>query len=183
MNLAFTASQAVFVLYAVRPGPMGLTEPEFGLFITTFAAGSLIGSLTAARLERRFGRVPLLFACVVASSVAIAVPAFTTSVIPIGTGFLLSGVFIVVWNVITVSLRQRIVPDQLLGRLNSAYRLFAWGTQPIGALLGGVVGELLGLPAVFILSAILGLSLVLTRVILTEDALRQAEAEGAPAAA
>ncbi len=183
MNLAFTASQAVFVLYAVRPGPMGLSEPEFGLFITTFAAGSLVGSLTAARLERRFGRVPLLFGCVAVSSVAIAVPAFTTSVVVIGSAFLLSGIFIVVWNVITVSLRQRIVPDHLLGRLNSAYRLFAWGTQPIGAILGGVVGELLGLPAVFLLSGLLGLTLIATRVVLTEDALRQAEAPTAPAAA
>jgi MFS family permease len=182
MNLAFTAGQAVFVLYAVRPGPMGLSEPEFGLFITTFAAGSLVGSVTAARLERRFGRVPLLFACVAVSSVAIAVPAFTTSVVVIGSAFLLSGIFIVVWNVITVSLRQRIVPDHLLGRLNSAYRLFAWGTQPVGAVLGGVVGELLGLPAVFILSGLLGLTLIATRVVLTEDALRQAEAPQAPAA-
>ena len=183
MNLSFTAAQAVFVLYAVRPGPMGLSEPEFGLFITTLAAGSVVGSLMAARLERRFGRVPLLFACVVATSVTTAVPAFTTSVIPIGTAFFVSGIFIVVWNVITVSLRQRIVPDRLLGRLNSAYRLFAWGTQPIGAVLGGVVGQFLGLPAVFILSGLLGLTLIATRVVLTEDALRQAEAGGAPAAA
>jgi MFS family permease len=183
MNLAFTASQAVFVLYAVEPGPMGLSEPEFGLFITTLAAGSLVGSLTAARLERRFGRVPLLFACVVASAVAIAVPGFTTSPVVIGPAFFLSGIFIVVWNVITVSLRQRIVPDHLLGRLNSAYRLFAWGTQPLGALLGGVVGELAGLPAVFILSGVLGLALIGTRLVLTEEALRQAEIQGSPAAA
>ena len=183
MNLSFTASQAVFVIYAVRPGPMGLSEPEFGLFITTFAAGSLAGSLLAARLERRFGRVPLLFASVVVSAVAVAVPAFTTSPIVIGSAFLLSGVFIVVWNVITVSLRQRIVPDHLLGRLNSAYRLFAWGTQPLGALLGGVVAEVAGLPAVFVLSGVLGLALLGTRAVITEDALRRAEADGAPATA
>ncbi len=183
MNLSFTASQAVFVIYAVRPGPMGLSEPEFGLFITTFAAGSLAGSLLAARLERRFGRVPLLFASVVVSAVAVAVPAFTTSPIVIGSAFLLSGVFIVVWNVITVSLRQRIVPDHLLGRLNSAYRLFAWGTQPLGALLGGVVAEVAGLPAVFALSGVLGLALLGTRAVITEDALQRAEAEGAPAPA
>jgi hypothetical protein len=127
--------------------------------------------------------VPLLFACVVASAVAIAVPGFTTSPFVIGPAFFLSGIFIVVWNVITVSLRQRIVPDHLLGRLNSAYRLFAWGTQPLGALLGGVVGELAGLPAVFILSGVLGLALIGTRLVLTEEALRQAEIQGSPAAA
>jgi hypothetical protein len=41
-----------------------------------------------------------------------------------------------------VSLRQRIAPDHLLGRVNAGYRLFAWGTMPIGALLGGLIAEL-----------------------------------------
>jgi MFS family permease len=41
------------------------------------------------------------------------------------------------WNVITVSLRQSIIPAHLLGRVNSVYRFFAWGMMPIGALMGG----------------------------------------------
>ena len=45
----------------------------------------------------------------------------------------------VVWNVITVSLRQTIIPDHLLGRVNSVYRFFGWGSMPIGALLGGAI--------------------------------------------
>jgi MFS family permease len=45
----------------------------------------------------------------------------------------------VVWNVITVSLRQSIIPDRLLGRVNSVYRFFAWGMMPIGTALGGVI--------------------------------------------
>ena len=43
------------------------------------------------------------------------------------------------WNVITVSLRQTIIPPHLLGRVNSVYRFFAWGMMPIGSMLGGVV--------------------------------------------
>ena len=183
MNLAGTAMQAVLVLYAVAPGPMGLSEPGFGLLMTTFAAGSLVGSLIAARMQARFGRVRLLFACVVVSSVAFSVPAFTASAFVIGPAFVISGVFVVIWNVITVSLRQRIVPDHLLGRLNSAYRLFAWGTQPIGALLGGLVGEFFGLRAVFLVAGVLGLTLVATRAIITEQAIAEAEAEGAAATA
>jgi MFS family permease len=182
MNLAAVATQAVFVLYAVRPGPMNLSEPEFGILITTFAAGSLVGSFAAAPLERRFGRVPLLFFSVFATAVSFAVPAFTASAFIIGPAFVISGLFVVVWNVITVSLRQRIVPNHLLGRVNSAYRLFAWGTQPIGALLGGVVGELFGLQVVFLIGGLLGLTLLLARVIITEDALRAAETDGDMAA-
>ena len=183
-NLAGTATQAVFVLYAVRPGPMGLSEPAFGVLLTTFAVGSLIGSFVAAPMEARFGRVPVLFASVVVVAIGFAAPAFTTSAFVIGPLYVLSGLFIVVWNVITVSLRQRIVPDQLLGRVNAGYRLFAWGTQPIGALLGGIVGELLGLQAVFLIAGGLALSLLLARTVIDEPALARAEADAAlPAAA
>jgi MFS family permease len=183
MNLAGAAIFAVFVLYAVAPGPMGLSEPEFGLLTITFAAGSVIGSFAAARMQARFGRIPLLFACVVVSAASLAVPAFTANVYLIAPAWIVSGLFVVVWNVITVSLRQRIIPDHLLGRVNSAYRLFAWGSQPIGALLGGLIGELFGLPAVFLLAGIVTMTLVAARTVITEQALVAAEAEPAPAAA
>jgi MFS family permease len=47
----------------------------------------------------------------------------------------------VMWNVVTVSLRQTIIPDRLLGRVNSVYRFFGWGMMPIGAFLGGLLAE------------------------------------------
>ncbi len=179
MNLSFTATGAIFVLFAVAPGPMGLSEPEFGLFVTTFAIGSLTGSVVAARLERWLGRVRVLFVSVIVSAVTAVIPAFTESVWPIGAAFIVSGLFVVVWNVITVSLRQRIIPDHLLGRVNSAYRLLAWGTQPIGALLGGVVAELFGLRAVFIVAGLMVVLLLLARAVITEQALDAAESESA----
>jgi MFS family permease len=178
MNLASTATWAVLVLYAVSPGPMGLSEPEFGVLMTMFAVGSLTGSFAAAPLERRFGRVRMLFFSVFVIGVGIAVPAFSASPFVVGASFAISGVFIVVWNVITVSLRQRIVPDGLLGRVNAGYRLFAWGTQPIGALLGGIVGEVLSLPAVFLLGGALGLTMLFARLVIDEPAIAAAELEG-----
>jgi branched-subunit amino acid transport protein len=48
----------------------------------------------------------------------------------------------VTWNVITVSLRQSIIPDHLLGRVNSVYRFFAWGSMPLGMLAAGVMVDL-----------------------------------------
>jgi predicted MFS family arabinose efflux permease len=82
------------------------------------------------------------------------------------------------WNVTTVSFRQRVTPDHLLGRMNSAYRLVAWGTRPLGAALGGFLGEWIGLRGVF---AIMGLVTVATLVpnrSLTEQNLREAESQG-----
>jgi sulfite exporter TauE/SafE len=47
-----------------------------------------------------------------------------------------------VWNVVSVSTRQRLIPDALLGRVNSLYRLLAWGMMPVGLVLSGLVVSL-----------------------------------------
>ena len=68
-----------------------------------------------------------------------------------------TGIGFMGWNVVTVSLRQRIVPERLLGRLNASYRLVAWGTMPLGAALGGVLAEVFGLRSVFAVTAVIAL--------------------------
>ena len=97
--------------------------------------------------------------------------------------FFLTNIGFMGWNVVTVSLRQRIVPERLLGRLNASYRLVAWGTMPVGAALGGVLAELFGLRSVFIVTALIALSLVLCMPQLTNAKLEAAEAEAEPHAA
>jgi MFS family permease len=182
MNLAATAAFAVFVLYAVAPGPMGLDAAGFGILMTSMAFGSVAGSLLVGRAEVRFGRARLLGITVLVTAVTIAMPGLTTSPWLVGASFAASGVAIVMWNVVTVSLRQRIVPDRLLGRVNASYRLLAWGSQPLGALLGGIVGELLGLPAVFILAGVGTLALVAGTRIVTDAAIAAADREAEAAA-
>ena len=172
MNLASSAVWAVFVLYAISPGPMGLSDAGFGILITSMAVGSVIASLVASRLEARFGPGRVVWASVIINGVALALPAFTSNAFLVGAAILATGFAAVVWIIITVSFRQRISPDALLGRVNATYRLFAWGTQPLGALLGGVVAELFGLRSVFLLGAVLVGVLVLARHIVTDAALR-----------
>jgi MFS family permease len=160
-NFAASATSAVFVLYAVgETSALGLSEPAFGLLLTATAFGSLLGSLAAERLERRLGRVRLLALTVPGSSVLVISPGLTSDARLVGAAFLVGGFSIVVWNVVTVSLRQRITPDRLLGRLNSAYRLLAWGTRPLGALAGGLIAEVFGLRTVFLTMGVLTLALV-----------------------
>lgn len=173
INFSMAAAWAIFVLYAVRPGPMGLDEPAFGLLVTGLAAGSVAGSILVSRMERLLGPGRVLWTSVVLTSAATLVPGLTTNAIVVGASFVAGGFASVMWNVITVSLRQRLVPDALLGRVNASYRLFAWGTQPLGALAGGLVGELLGLPAVFILAGLLIAVLLAARGIVTDEALRR----------
>ena len=71
------------------------------------------------------------------------------------------GFAVTMWNVVTVSLRQQIVPSRLLGRVNSVYRMLGWGLMPLGALAGGFVAQAAGLRAPYVVGGILcGLSLL-----------------------
>lgn len=178
MNLASAAVFAIFVLYAVAPGPMGLDEIGFGILLTSMAIGSLAASLVVERVERRLGRATILTISVVVSAVTLAVPGLTPNPWIVGASFAMSGVAGVMWNVVTVSLRQRVVPDALLGRVNASYRLLAWGSQPIGAVLGGLIGQVLGLQAVFLVAGAGTALLVLARTIVTDRAIAEAELEG-----
>ena len=182
MNLASSAAFSIFVLFAIAPGPMNLSEPEFGILLTTGAVGSISGSIYAGRLVKRFGRARLLVAVILASAISTAIPALTPNPFVVGASFVIGGSAGVVWNVITVSFRQGIIPDRLLGRVNSVYRLLAWGTMPVGALLGGVLGEFFGLPVVFAVGGLLILLLLLARNVLSDANLDAAE-KGAEAEA
>jgi MFS family permease len=66
-----------------------------------------------------------------------------------------TGLLPVVYNVIFGSLRQQLIPDRLLGRVNSAYSLCTYGAVPLGALLGGALADRFGLPAPFLVAGIL----------------------------
>ena len=175
-NLASTAWFAVLPLYAVEPGPMGLSAAGFGLLLAAFAAGSVVGSLVIDRLERRLGRRGTLLLASSTFAWPSIVLALTASVPWVAAILLVSGALNIGWNVITVSLRQRIVPDHLLGRVNAGYRLLAWGTMPLGAALAGFVGDRWGLTAVFWTSAVLSaICFPIVYVVVTNKALAAAE--------
>ncbi len=175
-NLASNATFSVFVLFAVgSASAMGLSEPAFGVLFATTAVGSLLGSLVAERIELALGRARTLLLSVLSGVLLVGVPAVTTNPFLIGAGLFAGGVGIMLWNVVVVALRQRITPDRLLGRVNSGYRLLAWGTIPLGAVVGGVLAELLGLRWVFATMALLMLALLGGMTILTDDAIDAAE--------
>ena len=175
-NMAYSAAFSVFVLFAVAPGPMGLSKAGYGVLTATLGVGSLLGSWLAVPVERRLGRVNTLVLSIVLNALTLAVPVVTTLPVPIGASMVASGAGIVLWNVITVSLRQRITPDRLLGRMNASYRLVGWGTMPLGAALGGVLAEALGLRGAFLVAALLTLAVLAGFRFVTEEAIARAEA-------
>jgi MFS family permease len=137
LNMLGTLSTATFVLYGQEV--LDTTATEFALLGTGGAVGGIIGGWTASNVARRIGAGPSLATTLLgggALTIAIGLSSWWPVV------WLLLGAYMftaVLWNVITVSFRQTVIPDQLLGRVNSVYRFFAWGMMPVGAALGGLV--------------------------------------------
>jgi MFS family permease len=175
-NIALGATLAVLVVYAVGPGSeMGLTEPQFGVFFAVVASGGLVGGLVAERIQRRLGRARSLTVSVVAMIAYVVAPAITSNVVILAVVMFAGGVAIMLWNITTVSFRQRVTPDHLLGRVNSAYRLVAWGTRPLGAALGAVIGQWLGVRSVFLVMGVVTAAVLIPNRTITEEALSAAE--------
>jgi MFS family permease len=144
---------AIFPLYAIEPGAVGVSKVGYALLLTTLSAGTLVGSLFAHRTERALGIRRALLLAAASFPMFSLMPAIADSWPWLAVGFFAGALLSGGWNVITVSLRQRIVPDELLGRVNAGYRLLAWGTMPIGALLAGFTASQYGLRATFAISA------------------------------
>ena len=175
MNGTAMLGQAVFALYALEV--LGITELQFGFLLTAAALGSVGGSLLASRLVRRVGRGVALWATLLAAVVVPAVQGLTSSALVVAATAVVFGFSAVVWNVITVSLRQAVIPDHLLGRVNAVYRFLGWGSMPLGAALGGLVARYAGLRAPFLLAAaIMAVGLLYGRRQITSEAIEAARA-------
>jgi MFS family permease len=156
MNFTSTMLFAVFPLYAVgSQSALGLSGLGFGVLLTVSAVGSTLASILSGRLVARFGRGPILWTTLTASVVVPIAIAATADVVVVGMAFAVFGASAVLWNVITVSLRQTIIPDRLLGRVNSVYRFLGWGTMPLGSLASGVSASLWGVRTTFVLAGLL----------------------------
>ena len=151
LGFASGAFWGVIALYAADILSLGPTG--FGLFLALGAAGSLVGSQIAPAVRERMGAAAAMYAGV-ALVIACAVGLALTRSPVVATALMVAnGVGVLVWNVVGVSLRQRVVPQALLGRVNAAFSMVAVGTATAGALVAGVVAAAAGLPAVFWLSA------------------------------
>ncbi len=111
----------------------------FGVLMTAGAAGGVTGGLLGPKLIARIGRVASLKLALLLFPTAFVAIALTTSPYVVAVALFFESLAALLWNIVTVSWRQRIIPDDLLGRVNSIYRFFGWGLTPVGALAGGVI--------------------------------------------
>ena len=139
---------SILVLYAVRT--LHLSSFEVGAVFAVGSGGAIVGALVANRLQKAVGvGGAIVLPAVLFSLGDLAYPlaprSFPLPVLMAGSAVASFGS--VAYNITQVSLRQAITPERLQGRMNAAMRWIVWGTIPLGALLGGAIGQTVGLHA------------------------------------
>lgn len=165
-NFLAMGTMTVQVLFA--QDVLGLTAAQYGFVLSVAALGAITGSLAAPRLTRHLGTQTCLLLSIGGWAVGYASIGVTSSAISMAVALFGVMACAMLWNVITVSWRQRRIPTELLGRVNSIYRFFGWGSMPLGALAAGTLVAQLTAPlgvetalrAPFLLAATLCLCLL-----------------------
>ena len=159
-NLGSNITMAVFLIFAYRY--LHLSPATVGFVFAAGAVGGLFGALSASAIARRVTLGPTLFITIVTGGLAsLAVPlAQFGFAVPILIATAAIGQFVSpIYNINQVSLRQSITPDRVQGRMNATMRTIVWGTIPVGALIGGILGSTVGVvPTILTGSAISALA-------------------------
>ncbi|MFC5829013.1 MFS transporter [Nonomuraea insulae] len=153
-NLFSSIAQPMILLLLARE--LGLSAGTIGLLFAAGGLGGVIGAVINTRLVRLLGQGPTMW-------LAIALPAPLSFLLPWTEadwrlGFFVvyefcNGIGVVVYNVTQLSFRQAATPESLLGRMNATMRFLVWGTLPLGGLVGGVLGEVIGVRNTLLVAA------------------------------
>ena len=137
LNALGTMTMTVFVLFSQEI--LGLGAFMHGLLMTAGALGGVAGGLLCPKIIARLGQRN----SVLAALALFPLPAFaiflTSNLWIVAIALFIEMFAAILWNIVTVSYRQRFIPDNLLGRVNSIYRFFGWGMMPIGAFAAGYI--------------------------------------------
>lgn len=149
-NISSGIMLACMLLYVLRE--LGLSAAEFGLTQSIFGPGALIGSLLATRVAARLGRGrAIVGGATMIAAAQLALPFLRGSqmdvMIALATIAFVTGIGNMLWSINIISMRQEITPHDMLGRANAGMRTIILGVMPLGALLGGWLGETFGLRA------------------------------------
>lgn len=184
LNLVGTMVAATFILYTQEV--LNTSVFVFAVLGTAGAVGGIAGGLIAPKISEKMGSGPSLWLSLAMGPIGAVIIGTTSSWQVVWVVLLFHSFFSILWNTITVSLRQSIIPTYLLGRVNSVYRFFGWGSIPIGMFLGGAFVSIaqhffsreMALRTPYLLGAVFGVIIfIFAAPRLTTKAIDQARAE------
>lgn len=145
-NFAFAIASAVTFIFWART--LGLSPTAIGLFLATGSIATMVAAASTPRLSRRYGSARIIWLSLAVTGPVnlispLAQPGW--SIILVVLGAAVGGAGQLVYAITTSSLRQQLRPDHLLSRVTATMRFLIMGSFPLGALLGGTLGELIGL--------------------------------------
>lgn len=147
-NMSHTMGNALLVKFAAEE--LGVSGSGYGILLACMSLGAIAGGLGGDRLGSRLGDRRALVAAYATFGVCMVGFGLAPTAAVLALVAIVEGVAGTVWNVITVSMRQRIIPSELFGRVNSAYRWIGTGSIALGALIGGQIAHYAGLRAPFL---------------------------------
>jgi MFS family permease len=138
-GLNFLTMMSATILVLLSQEIMGLNAAGFGILLTAGALGAVAGGMIGPHISAHLGPQRTVLAAFAVFPFPFIILALTSNPYIAGAALFFEMFAGMTWNVVTVSLRQRLIPDNLLGRVNSIYRFFGWGTIPLGALFAGAM--------------------------------------------
>lgn len=160
-NFASTATFTLVPIVILRL--LGFSAFQYGLIMTLGAVGGLLGAGAAGRIARRIGTANAVRFSTLAGAMsvfcypfALALPDRASSLVVLIAGSFIGNGAVLTYNVTQVSLRQRLCPPNLLGRMNASVRFIVWGIMPISALAAGWASEAIGVGNFLWITALLG---------------------------
>jgi MFS family permease len=177
-SLAGLQGMETGVLVLLATHLWGVRAGAYGVFLAASAVGNLLGSVVAERFVGRFGSAPTLIGAAVVSGLAYLVMSAANGWQLAAPAYFVLGTAVALASVVAISLRQRLTPSDLMGRVGGAWRGVVWGAAPVGALFAGILATVGGLRLPILLAGVLQ---ILVAVVLARPLFRSIEAGAQPA--
>ena len=159
-NMCGMFAQAVFVKFA--RDELGLGARGFGILLALISVGSILGGLIGEIVSKKLGATTAIISAYVVFGLSDVIPGLFPEIWAVALSGIVMAIAGTTWNVITVSMRQRLIPPELFGRVNSVYRFIGTGSTAFGALIGGQIAFSFGLRATYLASGFVLLIALIT---------------------
>jgi MFS family permease len=139
IGVCYSAGTATMVLFIIKE--LELSPQYFGVVLSIQGVGALLGAVVAPKASKKFGRSIIMTLGITSSSVVLLLQGFATNIYIFVALATFAGFAISQWNILLMATYQRIIPNELYGRIHGTRRTLVWGMMPIGSLIGGVLAH------------------------------------------